>query len=922
MKKINGIGSSGPVSRLRSLQPISESWRSAKELENPAPVNQTPDSFDNLTSENLDLHNNNMNALNGSVMTAMVPFGENIVDQVVEASEEATPAPPEKQVVINLVANSTATEPLQIVSPLTPQQVMDAELTQSSHKLHTNFTAEKVEDMNSGNNKDLEIGQGVNMSSAKSVHHIPTEIEFEFGGEEKHPSTISTEEATSTTASLTTTTMSAEIGSTVQEEGTSALLQSQMPTEVQTTTTELSPLAIESTSTTPSSEPLPVTFPPPNGSETTVIVGTQDQATTTATTHANDESTHINNDTLANSSINMVPIETSPPTQNGTSIPQATEIISPQTETVPATQHPEISPLPTETTPNQIVTVLDNAITPASIPTIPTHVLPSSAPTEILMTQNETASTLSTLEILSPNETAQPISQTVLQNETVTTSPTPTETISQNETVTATDILSPNETVSITPTVITTPTSSEIIISPNDTVSVSPTSNETILSNEMTQPTDFISPNEANFLSTPPSPINLTSFVATTLPVTTETVPSTLVTTTPHGESIVTAISTTENETLTTLTSTQTQKTTIISEIETSSQVPTSILQASKNETVENATLSLTPIEIESSTVAASGSIFHQNDTVPILDLLPSVNETISEIFNTTQSHADILTTTGHTEPPSEKPTTDIPHTTTESNVPIFHEDYEDHLLQGGTSPGCMYEDRERFKRNLQATAFSWIHGIPTMLSFSRHTSCVGILQKNGTRSIKHLKKMFPEFPSSETSVETAAFIHDNVVLIDSSPAQRVWTYMYDQDKDSYKSMTQMSKSQFLEMCDIPTFSSHIKAFAQVSAQDPTCILFGDSREATLSSNATSEAVSLAGCIKFMLDKEFVTHVEAVFRWLDEPFITSIYVYGSDGELYRIFRNNLPGTLWTPGNYEVLQYSQFPLPRQTQNLNF
>lgn len=55
-----------------------------------------------------------MNALNGSVMTAMVPFGENIVDQVVEASEEATPAPPEKQVVINLVANSTATEPLQV----------------------------------------------------------------------------------------------------------------------------------------------------------------------------------------------------------------------------------------------------------------------------------------------------------------------------------------------------------------------------------------------------------------------------------------------------------------------------------------------------------------------------------------------------------------------------------------------------------------------------------------------------------------------------------------------------------------------------------------------------------------------------------------------------------------------------------------
>jgi hypothetical protein len=59
----------------------------------------------------------------------------------------------------------------------------------------------------------------------------------------------------------------------------------------------------------------------------------------------------------------------------------------------------------------------------------------------------------------------------------------------------------------------------------------------------------------------------------------------------------------------------------------------------------------------------------------------------------------------------------------------MFHEEYEDHLLQEGTSPGCIYEDRERFKRNIQATAFSMIHGVPTMFSFSRNTSCIGILQ-------------------------------------------------------------------------------------------------------------------------------------------------------------------------------------------------
>lgn len=38
---------------------------------------------------------------------------------------------------------------------------------------------------------------------------------------------------------------------------------------------------------------------------------------------------------------------------------------------------------------------------------------------------------------------------------------------------------------------------------------------------------------------------------------------------------------------------------------------------------------------------------------------------------------------------------------------------------------------------------------------------------------------MFPEFPSSETSVETAAFIHDNVVLIDSSPGKQTAPVLY-----------------------------------------------------------------------------------------------------------------------------------------------
>lgn len=83
-----------------------------------------------------------------------------------------------------------------------------------------------------------------------------------------------------------------------------------------------------------------------------------------------------------------------------------------------------------------------------------------------------------------------------------------------------------------------------------------------------------------------------------------------------------------------------------------------------------------------------------------------------------------------------------------------------------------------------------------------------------------------------------------------------------------------------------------------------------------LSVNSTSEANSLAHAISYLLEKEFIRYVESVFSWLDEPFITSVYVYGSNGELYRIFRDNFPGSVWKRGNYEILPYSEFPIPNK------
>jgi hypothetical protein len=90
------------------------------------------------------------------------------------------------------------------------------------------------------------------------------------------------------------------------------------------------------------------------------------------------------------------------------------------------------------------------------------------------------------------------------------------------------------------------------------------------------------------------------------------------------------------------------------------------------------------------------------------------------------------------------------------------------------------------------------------------------------------------------------------------------------------------------------------------------------SRDVFLSPNASREAISLAASIKFMMEKEFIVYVQAVFSWLDEPFISSVFVYGSDGELYKVFREKHE---WIPGKYEVLPYAQFPLLEQFQFVN-
>ena len=83
-------------------------------------------------------------------------------------------------------------------------------------------------------------------------------------------------------------------------------------------------------------------------------------------------------------------------------------------------------------------------------------------------------------------------------------------------------------------------------------------------------------------------------------------------------------------------------------------------------------------------------------------------------------------------------------------------------------------------------------------------------------------------------------------------------------------------------------------------------------RVPTLSSSAADEDLELARAIRFLLEAEFVNYAEAVFSWLDEDFVKTVYVFGSNGELYALTRDASTDFKWKKGAYENIPYSQFP----------
>jgi len=81
-------------------------------------------------------------------------------------------------------------------------------------------------------------------------------------------------------------------------------------------------------------------------------------------------------------------------------------------------------------------------------------------------------------------------------------------------------------------------------------------------------------------------------------------------------------------------------------------------------------------------------------------------------------------------------------------------------------------------------------------------------------------------------------------------------------------------------------------------------------KEPLISPLAPQDLVDLAKSIHFLLTTEFVNYPEAVFSWLDESPPLTVYVFGSNGELYALTREK--DEAWVPGHFKNIPYEDFP----------
>lgn len=161
--------------------------------------------------------------------------------------------------------------------------------------------------------------------------------------------------------------------------------------------------------------------------------------------------------------------------------------------------------------------------------------------------------------------------------------------------------------------------------------------------------------------------------------------------------------------------------------------------------------------------------------------------------------------------------------------------------------PGCQFEDRERYRRNIDAATYALLNDEPVLLTFVQGTDCIASYSKNGHHGFHGLRKLFPDFPF-HTQVSAAGFFNNTLYLIDSSegskfycftyasiqfniiPAQNVHPYEYNMENQAYQrvSPSTLSRADFLKRhCGLTLDSkTRIQAFGQLSIMDSICIVF------------------------------------------------------------------------------------------------
>jgi len=99
----------------------------------------------------------------------------------------------------------------------------------------------------------------------------------------------------------------------------------------------------------------------------------------------------------------------------------------------------------------------------------------------------------------------------------------------------------------------------------------------------------------------------------------------------------------------------------------------------------------------------------------------------------------------------------------TKNSFPIDHFEEAVNISETPADPGCVMEDRERFRRNIIAASFAMFGNEPVLLTFVQNSDCVASYSKTGN-GLHRLRKLFTGF-RSEAQVDAAGFFNNTFIL-------------------------------------------------------------------------------------------------------------------------------------------------------------